>query len=106
VATEREHAIGPRVEAFDAIETAIGALVVERQAMRRGGVNSSELEANRLQIACRQQQLSRALIRRHLGPRRLPAMRSTTKAPAACAPSSRPAAGRRRPSGHGRSALL
>jgi hypothetical protein len=105
VATEREHAIGRRVEDVDAIETAIGALVVERQAMRRGGVSSSELEANRLQIACREQQLSRALIGAHLGPRRLPEMRRTTKASSARAPSSRSTTGRR-PSGRGRSALL
>jgi hypothetical protein len=43
-------------------------LVMERQALRDQGAGASraELERNRLEIVCRQQELSKALIEIHL----------------------------------------
>ena len=56
----------PLDRAIHALEQDIGALVTERQAMRDRGASSEELEANRGELAYRQQQLSYLLIARHL----------------------------------------
>ena len=47
------------------LQTALRVLVAERQALHRRGAVRGELEANRLQLVGRQQELSRALIDRH-----------------------------------------
>ena len=44
----------------------VRVLVAERQAMREREAGRDELEANRLELAQRQRQLSRALIHCHL----------------------------------------
>jgi hypothetical protein len=56
----------PLEDAIQALEETIRALVAERQAMRTRGAGREELEANRLELARRQQQLSYALIGCHL----------------------------------------
>jgi hypothetical protein len=53
-------------DAISALEEAIGALVVERQALRARAAGSGELEANRLEIGRLQRQLSHTAIGGHL----------------------------------------
>ena len=52
--------------AIHALETSISALVLERQEMRVSYADAEALESNRLELVRRQQQLSCALIARHL----------------------------------------
>jgi hypothetical protein len=47
------------------LQDRIGRLVLERQALREHGAGSEELEKNRLELASRQRELSRALIERY-----------------------------------------
>ena len=53
-------------EATDALAQHIAFLVRERQALRAAGAEPAVLEQNRVEIARAQQQLSAALIARHL----------------------------------------
>jgi hypothetical protein len=52
----------------ECIEEAVRALVAARQALHERNAGRLELEANRLQLVRRHQQLSRALITRYLPP--------------------------------------
>ena len=54
------------VRTVQALEATIEALVAERQELRRRAAGRDELEANRLELARRQRQLSQAVIGRHL----------------------------------------
>jgi len=47
------------------LESALRALVAQRQALHERCAGRDELEANRLRLVGRQQELSRALIDRH-----------------------------------------
>ena len=58
------HAVGP--DTIDALTQRIAALVGERQALRDAGAEPVVLEQNRVEIARAQQELSAALIVRHL----------------------------------------
>jgi hypothetical protein len=53
--------------AVEYLAAAINALVIERQELRGRGAGGAVLERNRLQIARRHSELSRALIQRYLG---------------------------------------
>ena len=50
----------------EGLQKELRLLVAERQAMRERGAGRDELESNRLDLAQRQQELSHALIDRHL----------------------------------------
>jgi hypothetical protein len=50
----------------ECIQEAVRTLVAERQALRERAASPDQLESNRLELAGRQQQLSRALIDRCL----------------------------------------
>jgi len=57
----------------ESLKEALSMLVAERQALREGRADRTELESNRLALVTRQQQFSRALIDRCLtGMRRQP----------------------------------
>jgi hypothetical protein len=49
----------------ESVHAALRELVAERQALHERGALRDELEANRLQLVGRQQELSRALIDRY-----------------------------------------
>ena len=49
----------------ESLQTVLRVLVDERQALHQRGAVRDELEANRLQLVGRQQELSRALIDRY-----------------------------------------
>ena len=49
----------------ESLHAALHVLVAERQALHERGAVRDELEANRLQLVGRQQELSRALIDRY-----------------------------------------
>jgi hypothetical protein len=53
-------------DSVEALSERIVGLVQERQELRAGAAEASELERNRRELALLQQRLSRALIRRHL----------------------------------------
>ena len=55
-----------RPDSIDALRRAIAVLVAERQALRGAGADALALEQNRLAIARAQQELSAALIARHV----------------------------------------
>ena len=50
----------------EGLQEELRVLVAERQAMREREAGRDALESNRLELALRQRQLSRALIARHL----------------------------------------
>jgi hypothetical protein len=49
----------------ECLQEAVGTLVEERQALHDRGAGRDELEANRLELARRQRELSHALIGRY-----------------------------------------
>lgn len=49
----------------ECLEASLRVLVAERQALHERAADRDELEANRLRLIGRQQELSRALIDRH-----------------------------------------
>ena len=58
------------MNSVECFREALRVLVAERQALRERNAGRDELESNRLEVARRQRQLSRALIDRHLRPAR------------------------------------
>jgi hypothetical protein len=58
----------PSASSVERLQTRIGDLCSERQRLRAAGAGEGELEQNRLEIARLQQELSHALIGRHLRP--------------------------------------
>jgi hypothetical protein len=54
------------MNSVECIQEELRLLVAEGQALRERNSGSDELESNRLEVARRQRQLSRALIDRHL----------------------------------------
>lgn len=57
-----------RTDSVEALERVLSYLVTERQRLRAGGADKSELEANRLAIVSIQSHLGQALGARHAGP--------------------------------------
>jgi hypothetical protein len=55
----------PSTKTVEALTELLGALTLERQALRASDANSVKLERNRLAIARAQWELSHALIERH-----------------------------------------
>lgn len=51
---------------LECLQEAVRVLVAERQALHNRDASRHELESNRLELAHRQQQVSRALIDRYL----------------------------------------
>ena len=58
---------------IDQLTNRLRRLVAKRQALRDNGASWAELEHNRLEIVCRQQELSHALIESHLPAQLAPA---------------------------------
>ena len=54
------------MSSVECLREALRVLVAVRQALRERNAGPDELESNRLEVARRQRQLSRALIDRHL----------------------------------------
>ncbi len=50
----------------ESLHEAVRALVAERQRLHERDAGRDQLESNRLELVCRQRQLSYALIDRHL----------------------------------------
>ncbi len=55
-----------RRASVECLEEALRLLVALRQALREHNAGREELESNRLEVARRQRELSKALIERHL----------------------------------------
>jgi hypothetical protein len=54
------------MRSVESLQEALRLFVAERQALRERGADRGELEANRLELARKQRELSHALIERHL----------------------------------------
>jgi hypothetical protein len=55
------------MSSVERLQEAVLTLVVQRQALHKRDAGRDELESNRLELACRQRQLSEALIDRYAG---------------------------------------
>jgi hypothetical protein len=54
------------MSSVECLQERLSVLVAERQALRDRNAGRDELESNRLEVGCRQRQLSQALIDLHL----------------------------------------
>jgi hypothetical protein len=54
------------MSSVECLQARLSVLVAERQALRDRNAGREELESNRLEVACRQRQLSQVLIDLHL----------------------------------------